>query len=166
MVITPEVCIVYGGHAYCTSTMQDTLHAMAHSFVDHIKITNTNHVSASSLLRQIAIFYFTSLVQISWKAFEGEYYSIGISDMFWWSDRTRTWPYTRSKHFVWRSRSLRILLPGHFQKCPRLPYIHKCDGESSRGSRSSQSKQHNSRREGEYLPGTLDLLRAPALVGE
>lgn len=81
-VITPEACIVHGGHAYCTSTMQDSLRAMVHSFVDHFKITNTNHAPASSLLRRMATFYFTSLVQIGRKAFGGEYHGIGISDVF------------------------------------------------------------------------------------
>ena len=57
--------------------MQDTLRGIIHSFVDHVKITNTNHPPASALLRRIATFYFTALVQISREDFEGEHYGIG-----------------------------------------------------------------------------------------
>jgi hypothetical protein len=78
-VFTPEASIV---HFYSTSTMQDTLRAMVHSFVDHVKVTNTNHASASVLLRRMAAFYFTCLVQIGREAFGGEYYGIGISNIF------------------------------------------------------------------------------------
>jgi len=59
--------------------MQDTLRAMVHSFVDHIKITNTNHPPASALLRRIATFYFTGLVQVGPDDFGGEYYSMAVS---------------------------------------------------------------------------------------
>jgi len=62
--------------------MQDTLRGTVHSFVDHIKITNTNHAPASALLRRIATFYFTGLVQIGRETFGGKYYGIAVSDVF------------------------------------------------------------------------------------
>jgi hypothetical protein len=81
-VLTPMASIVHGGHFYCTSTMQDTLRAMIHSFVDHVKVTNTNHAPTSSLLRRMATFYYTSLVQMGRDSFGGKNYGIGISGVF------------------------------------------------------------------------------------
>jgi hypothetical protein len=79
---TPEPSICHGGHFYCTSTMQDTLRGMVHSFVDHIKITNTNHPPASALLRRMATFYFTGLVQIGKGNFGGETYGSANHNTF------------------------------------------------------------------------------------
>lgn len=81
-VFTPVASIVHGGHFYCTSAMQDTLRGTVHSFVDHIKMTNTNHAPASILLRRMATFYFTGLVKIGREGFEGEYYGIGVCDLY------------------------------------------------------------------------------------
>lgn len=81
-VITPDACIVHGGHFLCTSAMQDTLRGIVHSFVDHVKITNTNHPPASALLRRMATFYFTGLVQIGREKFGGENYGIGVLE-YW-----------------------------------------------------------------------------------
>jgi len=62
--------------------MQDTLRATVHSFVDHLKITNTNHPPASALLRRMATFYYTGLVQIVQEDLGGEHYCIWHSDIF------------------------------------------------------------------------------------
>ena len=48
----------------CTSMMQDTFRGIAHSFMDHFKITNTNHPSTAILLRRIATFYYVGLVKL------------------------------------------------------------------------------------------------------
>lgn len=61
--------------------MQDTLRGIVHSFVDHVKIMNTNHPSSSALLRHMATFYFTGLVQIGREVFGGENV-IGVFDVF------------------------------------------------------------------------------------
>ena len=42
--------------------MQNTLRGLIHSFVDHVKITNTNHLSAAVLLRRMAQFYHVGLL--------------------------------------------------------------------------------------------------------
>jgi hypothetical protein len=68
-VFTPAATICHGGHFYTTSTLQDTLRGTVHSFMDHIKITNTNHPNAAALLRRMSTFYFTGLVQ---NVYEGE----------------------------------------------------------------------------------------------
>jgi hypothetical protein len=62
-VFTPAATICHGGHFYSTSTLQDTLRASVHSFMDHSKITNTNHPPAAALLRRMSSLYFTGLVQ-------------------------------------------------------------------------------------------------------
>ena len=68
-VFTPVATICHGGHFYSTSTLQDMLRATVHSFMDHTKITNTNHPPAAALLRRMSTFYFTGLVQ---EGYEGE----------------------------------------------------------------------------------------------
>ena len=65
--LTATIC--HGGHFYCTSTSQDTLRGTVHSFMDHSKITNTNHPPTSALLRRMSTFYFAGLVQ---EMFKGE----------------------------------------------------------------------------------------------
>ena len=62
-VFSPAATICHGGHFYCTSTLQDMLQGTVHSFMDHIKITNTNHPPAAALLRWMSTFYFNGLVQ-------------------------------------------------------------------------------------------------------
>jgi hypothetical protein len=73
-VFTPKHSICHGGHFYCTSTMQDTARAMVHSFVDHIKITNTNHPAVAALLRRIATFYHFGLVKVGRETLDGEFH--------------------------------------------------------------------------------------------
>jgi hypothetical protein len=70
---TPVPTICHGGHFYSSSTMQDSLAGIIHSFVDHIKITNTNHPSVASLLRYIARFYHSGLIELGVDAFSGEH---------------------------------------------------------------------------------------------
>lgn len=77
-VFTPVATICHGGHFYSTSTLQDMLQGTIHSFMDHKKITNTNHPPATALLRRMATFYFTGLVQ---EVFEGETFDIVYSNM-------------------------------------------------------------------------------------
>ena len=62
-VFTPAATICHGGHYYATSTLQNMLRGTVHSFMDHTKITNTNHPPAAALLRRMSTFYFTGLVQ-------------------------------------------------------------------------------------------------------
>jgi hypothetical protein len=54
--------------------MQDSLVGIIHSFVDHIKITNTNHPPVASLLRYMARFYHTGLIEVGVDAFSGEHH--------------------------------------------------------------------------------------------
>jgi hypothetical protein len=70
---TPVPSICHGGHFYSSSTMQDSLAGIIHSFVDHIKITNTNHPPVASLLRYMARFYHTGLIEVGVEAFTGEH---------------------------------------------------------------------------------------------
>jgi len=67
--LLPSIC--YGEHFFSSSTMQDTLRGIFHSFVDHIKITNTNHPPVASLLRYMARFYHSGLVELGLEAFTG-----------------------------------------------------------------------------------------------
>jgi len=53
--------------------MQDTARGIVHSFVDHVKITNTNHPSVAILLRRIAAFYYLGLVKLQKVGFDGEF---------------------------------------------------------------------------------------------
>ena len=53
--------------------MQDTLRGIVHSFLDHIKITNTNHPAVAILLRRIATFYYLGLVKLGRKTFDGQF---------------------------------------------------------------------------------------------
>jgi hypothetical protein len=78
-VFAPAATICHGGHFYNTSTLQDTLRATVHSFIDHTKITNTNHPSAAALLRRMSTFYFTGLVQ---EVYDGERVDFVYSNMF------------------------------------------------------------------------------------
>ena len=77
---TPAATICHGGHFYSTSTAQDMLRGIVHSFVDHTKITNTNHPPAAALLRRMSTFYFTALVQEV--MYEGESFDNACSNMF------------------------------------------------------------------------------------
>ena len=67
--LLPSIC--YGEHFFSSSTMRDTLGGIIHSFVDHIKITNTNHPPVASLLRYIARFYHSGLIELGPEAFTG-----------------------------------------------------------------------------------------------
>ena len=49
-----------------------------HSFVDHIKITNTNHPPVASLLQYMARFYYIGLVELGMESFTG-----GHHHFFW-----------------------------------------------------------------------------------
>lgn len=71
--ITLASSICHGESFYSSSTMLDTYRGIVHSFVDHIKITNTNHPPVASLLRYIARFYHSGLVELGLDAFTGEY---------------------------------------------------------------------------------------------
>ena len=62
MVFTPSDSICHGGHVFLTGSMQDTLRATIHSFVDHFQITNTNHHPAGMMLRRMALFYHAAFV--------------------------------------------------------------------------------------------------------
>ena len=78
-VFTPAATICHGGHFYSTSTLQDILWGTVHSFMDHTKITNTNHLPAAALLRQMSTFYFAGLVQ---EVYDGERIDFVYSNMF------------------------------------------------------------------------------------
>jgi hypothetical protein len=54
--------------------MKDSLAGIIHSFVDHIKITNTNHPPVASLLRYMARFYHSGLIEVGVEAFTGEHH--------------------------------------------------------------------------------------------
>lgn len=54
--------------------MQDSLRGIIHSFVDHIKVTNTNRPPVASLLRYMARFYHTGLIELGVEAFAGEHH--------------------------------------------------------------------------------------------
>ena len=69
--ITLLLTICHGEHFFSSSTMQDTLWGIVHSFVDHIKITNTNHPPVVLLLQYMARFYYTGLVELGIEAFTG-----------------------------------------------------------------------------------------------
>jgi hypothetical protein len=51
--------------------MQDTHRGIVHSFVDHFKITNTNHVYTGRLFRRIASFYHMAFVENGADGLEG-----------------------------------------------------------------------------------------------
>ena len=78
-VFTPVATICHGGHFYSTSTLQDILRGMVHSFMDHTKITNTNHPAAAVLLRRMSTFYFAGLVQ---GVYDGERIDFVYFNMF------------------------------------------------------------------------------------
>jgi hypothetical protein len=61
-VFSPESCIFEGGHFYATSTMQDTMFAIVHTFINNF-YTNADKPSHGILLRHIAWFYHKVLVQ-------------------------------------------------------------------------------------------------------
>ena len=78
-VFTPAATICHGGHFYSTSTLQDILRGTIHGFMDHTKITNTNHPPAAALLRRMSTFYFTGLVQ---EVYDGEIIDFVFCNMF------------------------------------------------------------------------------------
>ena len=57
-----ENTICYGGHFYCTSTMQQTLSGVIHSFMLDKFLTNTSHQASRQLLRRILMFYLHGLM--------------------------------------------------------------------------------------------------------
>jgi hypothetical protein len=61
-VFTPENVICHGGHFYATSTMQDTMFGIVHTFVSPVTLTNTEKSKHGLLLRRIAGFYHDVLV--------------------------------------------------------------------------------------------------------
>jgi hypothetical protein len=63
MVFTPEHSICHGGHFYATTTMQDTMFAIVHTFVSPFSLTNNDHRSHAIFLRRIAAFYHETLVK-------------------------------------------------------------------------------------------------------
>ena len=69
--LVPSIC--HGEHFFISSAMVDSLRGIIHSFVDHIKITNTNHPPVASLLRYIARFYYSGLVELGLEVFTGKH---------------------------------------------------------------------------------------------
>lgn len=63
VVFTPEYSICHGGHFYATTTMQDTMFGIIHTFISPIDLTNTDHRNHGIFLRRIAAFYHESLVE-------------------------------------------------------------------------------------------------------
>ena len=61
-VFSPVDCISEGGHFYATSTMQDTMFAIVHTFINN-SYTNKEKPSHGLLLRRIGWFYHRALVQ-------------------------------------------------------------------------------------------------------
>ena len=82
-VTMPEHSICYGENFFCTSTMQDMARGIVHSFMDHIKMTNTNHPTLAILLRRIASFYHLGLMKLGRKAFDSEFRCAYIRDLNW-----------------------------------------------------------------------------------
>jgi len=62
-VFSPENAICHGGHFYATSTMQDTMFGIVHSFVGPMSLTNADKPTHGIVLRRIAGFYHDALVQ-------------------------------------------------------------------------------------------------------
>jgi hypothetical protein len=62
-VFTPENAICHGGHFYATSTMQDTMFGVVHTFICPTSLTNENKPSHCLVLRRIAAFYHDVFVQ-------------------------------------------------------------------------------------------------------
>jgi hypothetical protein len=61
-VFSPENCIFEGGHFYAASTMQDTMFAIVHTFINNY-YTNADKPSYGLFLRRIGWFYHQVLVQ-------------------------------------------------------------------------------------------------------
>jgi hypothetical protein len=61
-VFTPENAICHGGHFYATSTMQDTMFGIVHTFIANAVLTNAHKVTHGLILRRIAVFYHSILV--------------------------------------------------------------------------------------------------------
>ena len=59
---TPENVICHGGHFYATSTMQDTMFGIVHTFICPDSLTNANKTTHGIVLRRIAAFYHDVLV--------------------------------------------------------------------------------------------------------
>lgn len=62
-VYTPKPTVVEGGHFLATSTMQDTMFGLIHSFVGDRFVTNTAHAASRFILRQMISFYHSALVK-------------------------------------------------------------------------------------------------------
>ncbi|CAA7270130.1 unnamed protein product [Cyclocybe aegerita] len=62
-VFTPEHSICHGRHFYATSTMQDTVASLIHSFVIGTYITNMSHTPSRLLLRRMMEFYHWAIVR-------------------------------------------------------------------------------------------------------
>ena len=62
-VFTPKHAICHGGHFYSTTTMQDTMFGMVHTFICPKFLTNDSKSSRSLVLRRIAAFYHDVFVQ-------------------------------------------------------------------------------------------------------
>ena len=61
-VITLEHAICYGGHLYCTATMQETLVSLLHAFVLDRFLSNATHHPSRLIIRRILLFYHVGLV--------------------------------------------------------------------------------------------------------
>ena len=61
-VFSPENCIFEGGHFYAASTLQDTMFAIVHTFINNFH-TNAEKSTYGLLLRRIGWFYHKALVQ-------------------------------------------------------------------------------------------------------
>ena len=61
-VFSPEDVICHGGHFYATSTMQDTMFGIVHTFISPASLTNAEKSTHGVLLRRIAGFYHDVLV--------------------------------------------------------------------------------------------------------
>ena len=62
-VYTPEHMVCHGGHFYATSTMQDTVVAIIHTFICDHYITNSSNPESRLILANMLNFYHTTLVK-------------------------------------------------------------------------------------------------------
>lgn len=62
-VFTPEHAVCQGGHYYATSTIQDTLSGILHTFVCELAVTNASYPESRFILAEMINFYHTALVK-------------------------------------------------------------------------------------------------------
>jgi hypothetical protein len=62
-VITPEHSIVYGGHFYSSSNLQDSLYGIVHCLMADTLITNNIHLETRRLLFRMMQYFYNCYVQ-------------------------------------------------------------------------------------------------------